>query len=268
MPEPAHSAPPLPGHDPGQAAPAAPAPPEPCLMAIEVAADGDHAGVVVRGELDLDTGRHVEPALHAALGHAAHGLDLHLGAVHFCDCAGLGILLRLRNRALHLNKTVSIRTSSPAVDHILDLTGTRELFDTPAAGDRSAPRAPARSRIPRQGAGQDADEELLRELAQLRRAMRTRPAIDLARGILMATFSLSPEAAWTVLVTTSQKTNIKLHRLAQDLVGSLQGAALPAAVQQQLAAAVAAADAAALVPPETAARRGSVPGQHTAPPGS
>ncbi len=61
--------------------------------------------------------------------------------------------------------------------------------------------------------------------------MQTRPAIDLARGILMATFSLSPEAAWSVLVAASQNTNTKLHRLAQDLVNSVHGPALPATVQ-------------------------------------
>jgi AmiR/NasT family two-component response regulator len=84
----------------------------------------------------------------------------------------------------------------------------------------------------------DVDGELRREVADLRRAMRTRPAIDLARGILMATFNLSPEAAWTVLVTASQNTNTKLHVLAQDLVGTVQGVPLPEEVQQQVAAAV------------------------------
>jgi hypothetical protein len=78
--------------------------------------------------------------------------------------------------------------------------------------------------------------------------MQTRPAIDLARGILMASFSLSPEVAWTVLVTASQNTNTKLHVLAQDLVGTVQGTPLPEEVQQQLAAAVAQARAAVPLP--------------------
>jgi ANTAR domain len=69
--------------------------------------------------------------------------------------------------------------------------------------------------------------------------MRTRPAIDVARGILMATFGLSADAAWAVLVTASQNSNTKLHQLAQDLVGAVDGAQLSGAVQQQMAAAVA-----------------------------
>ncbi|MFI9228655.1 ANTAR domain-containing protein [Streptomyces rimosus] len=69
--------------------------------------------------------------------------------------------------------------------------------------------------------------------------MQTRPAIDLARGILMATFSLTPEAAWTALVTTSQNTNTKLHRLAEDLVNSVHGPVLSENVRGHLGAAVA-----------------------------
>ncbi|MEU6658731.1 ANTAR domain-containing protein [Streptomyces sp. NPDC046821] len=74
------------------------------------------------------------------------------------------------------------------------------------------------------------------ELVQLRRAMETRPAIDLARGILMATFGLTPEDAWSVLVAVSQNTNTKLHAVAGDLVRSVRGEALPEPVRQQLAA--------------------------------
>jgi hypothetical protein len=69
--------------------------------------------------------------------------------------------------------------------------------------------------------------------------MQTRPVIDLARGILMASFGLSAEDAWTVLVLASQNTNIKLHHLARDLVEAVDGDALSESVQEQLAAAVA-----------------------------
>ncbi|MBT2676182.1 ANTAR domain-containing protein [Streptomyces sp. ISL-14] len=84
-----------------------------------------------------------------------------------------------------------------------------------------------------------ADYDLRIEVAQLRRAMQTRPTIDLARGILMASFSLSSEEAWMVLVAASQNTNTKLHSLAGDLVTAVKGDALPEAVQEQLSSAVA-----------------------------
>ncbi|MEV0599550.1 ANTAR domain-containing protein [Streptomyces sp. NPDC050315] len=86
---------------------------------------------------------------------------------------------------------------------------------------------------------EDTEQELRTLVAQLRRAMQTRPTIDLARGILMASFGLSPEAAWDVLVAASQNTNTKLHRLAGDLVGTTQGSTLSDAVHHQLRVAVA-----------------------------
>ncbi|GGO57900.1 hypothetical protein GCM10012287_54810 [Streptomyces daqingensis] len=87
-----------------------------------------------------------------------------------------------------------------------------------------------------------------RELAQLRRAMRTRPTIDQACGVLMATFGLNPRSAWQVLVATSQNTNTKLHSLAGELIGTAGGGPLSADVRRQLVAAVARAKAGTAVP--------------------
>ncbi|MEU5312708.1 ANTAR domain-containing protein [Streptomyces sp. NPDC021562] len=82
-------------------------------------------------------------------------------------------------------------------------------------------------------------EGLLRtEVVQLRRALRTRPDIDLARGILMATFGLNAEQAWEVLVTASQHTNVKLHRLARTVVTTMEGESPPDPVRRELTAAV------------------------------
>jgi hypothetical protein len=112
-----------------------------------------------------------------------------------------------------------------------------------------------RPNAPREEAEQSlhTDEQSLHtEVRQLRRAMQTRPTIDQACGMLMATFGLSPQTAWSVLVAVSQNTNTKLHCLASDLVGTVQGDPLPKAVQEQMAAAVAKANA-------TSAPRGSRP---------
>jgi anti-anti-sigma factor len=84
----------------------------------------------------------------------------------------------------------------------------------------------------------EADQDLHIELVQLRRALQTRPVIDLARGVLMASFALSPQDAWNVLVTVSQKTNTKLHHVAEDLVAAVNGDAPPGPLRQELAAAV------------------------------
>jgi hypothetical protein len=76
------------------------------------------------------------------------------------------------------------------------------------------------------------------ELEQLRRAMKTRPVIDQAHGVLMATYRCTPPTAWDVLVAVSQHTNLKLHKVAAALVASTQGVALPEPVSSALRAAL------------------------------
>jgi anti-anti-sigma factor len=199
------------------------------MATMDVIPDGDRLSVTMWGELDLGS-RRLLPELYDMLTLSGSGIDLRLDAVGFCDCSGLKALLDLRARAVDQGKTVTVRSCGVAVERLLDLTGTRELF---------ADTAPRESAAPAAEPPQEDDQDLRAEVAQLRRAMQTRPTIDLARGILMASFGLSPEAAWSVLVRTSQNTNTKLHQLAQDLVGTVRGTTLPEQVQQQLAAAVA-----------------------------
>lgn len=236
MPEPAYSAR---SHTQEGAVPtagdSAPAAVPPCMATMDVVPDGDRMTVSMWGELDLGS-RRLLPELYDLLTLSGGGVDLYLDAVGFCDCSGLNALLDLRTRAVDQGKTVTIRSCGVAVERLLDLTGTRELFTDSALPERPAPPAP-----PDTGPPEQSSRELRAEVAQLRRAMQTRPTIDLARGILMASFNLTPEAAWSVLVRTSQNTNTKLHHLARDLVGTVRGSTLPEQVQRQLSAAVAGA---------------------------
>ncbi|MFF0089909.1 ANTAR domain-containing protein [Streptomyces canus] len=228
MPEPAHSAQRLTTLD------ARP----PCLATIEPVVAGERTDVTCRGEFDIGA-QALQSELYAVLDRSATGVDLDLGEVGFCDCGGLNLLLDLRREALAQGKTVTVQAYSPSVGRLLDLTGARELFVTEDSGNSDAPAAEhapvpeERSRPP------EVDQELRLEVDQLRRAMRTRPTIDVARGIVMATFGLSAEDAWTVLVTVSQNTNTKLHHLAQDLMGAVHGAQVPEGLRQQMAGAVA-----------------------------
>ncbi|WP_399067014.1 ANTAR domain-containing protein [Streptomyces winkii] len=57
--------------------------------------------------------------------------------------------------------------------------------------------------------------------------METRPVIDQAHGVLMAAYRCTPRNAWHVLVTVSQNTNVKLHKVAEALVDTTQGHPLP-----------------------------------------
>ncbi|MEV0523600.1 ANTAR domain-containing protein [Streptomyces sp. NPDC050439] len=88
-------------------------------------------------------------------------------------------------------------------------------------------------------ADSDAEQDPRVELAQLRRAMETRPVIDMARGVLMASFGLSPDDAWGVLVSVSQNTNTKLHVVADELVGAVTEGRIPKPLRRQLATTIA-----------------------------
>ncbi|WP_328868961.1 STAS domain-containing protein [Streptomyces sp. NBC_00287] len=201
---------------------------------IGVWPDGDRMTVVVRGELDLEGAPELERALREALGRSVGGVDLDLSGVEFCDCSALNIMLGLRHRALREGKTLVVRSAGPMAERLLTLTGTLSLF---AAVDEDA------DDIHPSSSDETEDESMLQDLrievVQLRRAMQTRPTIDLARGILMASFGLKAEDAWTVLVMASQNTNTKLHHLARGLVATVEGEALSEPVQKQVSAAVA-----------------------------
>jgi len=205
-------------------------------VTVGLRADGDRIVVTVSGDLDLSADRELQQALRAALARSDRGIELDLAGVRFCDCSGLNVLLAIRQQAMGESKTVAIRRISTAAERLFTLTGTMPLFSPEehegrAEGTPDAHGAPARSGAPQP------DPRV--EVVQLRRAMQTREVIDLARGILMAAFTLSSEEAWNVLVMTSQNTNTKLHRAAQQLVDSIQGESLPEAVQNPLSAAVA-----------------------------
>ncbi|MEU4888418.1 MULTISPECIES: ANTAR domain-containing protein [Streptomyces] len=74
-------------------------------------------------------------------------------------------------------------------------------------------------------------DELRREVAQLREALRSRATIDHAIGIIQAERRCSPEDAFQLLVNVSQRTNMKVRSIAAALVSlaetAPQGPLLP-----------------------------------------
>ncbi|WP_078916312.1 anti-sigma factor antagonist [Streptomyces viridochromogenes] len=214
-------------------------------LVTSVRPDGDRVVVEVSGELDLDASERFRSVLRAALSRSVRGIDLDLEGVSFCDCSALSILLHLRHQALEQSKTVAVHSTSTVVDRLLTLTGTHALFGHPDPDGEAMADRHAQDAAKHPEASEDTHHDLRTEVAQLRRAMQTRPTIDLARGILMASFSLSSEEAWTVLVTASQNTNTKLHSLAGDLVTAVKGDALSDELQEHLSAAVARVSSAA-----------------------
>ncbi len=238
------------------------------LLGMETRPMGHGMLVVVSGAIDIVTEQALHNGLRQALARSDHGIELDLSGVDFCDCAGLNVLLRLRRHAFEQGKFITVRAAGAAVLRLFSITGTLPLFTgCDPSGDSAvavtsgvggtgtgwtldAPPAvalPLGADIPpgdtnrdHQGHQDHRDHQDLRiEVAQLRRAMQTRPVIDLARGVLMASFGLSAEDAWQVLVTVSQNTNTKLREVADQLVGAITGDPLPEVFRQQIAETVA-----------------------------
>lgn len=61
---------------------------------------------------------------------------------------------------------------------------------------------------------------------QLRRAVSSHELVGQAVGVLLATYRISPDEAWQILRTTSQRTNIKVATIARAVIES--AADLPA----------------------------------------
>jgi hypothetical protein len=70
-------------------------------------------------------------------------------------------------------------------------------------------------------------EDLQVELGQLHEAMRNRPVLEQAKGMIMMLYRCDPDTAWRVLVRTSQHTNLKVRTVARQFVDTATGVAGP-----------------------------------------
>lgn len=208
-------------------------------LTVHTGPHSEHTVVTVSGEIDFASSPVLGQTLQEALDHSGGGVDVDLAGVGFCDCSGLNILLHVRRRALEVAKTLTVRVSSPAVQRLLELTGTVDVL---TATDTSQAHTARNDSTPSAlGPGQTADptaDGVRTENEQLRRAMQTRPAIDIARGILMASYTITAEQAWHVLVSTSQNSNTKLYVLAETLLNTVRGQNLPEPLASHLAIAL------------------------------
>ncbi|MFE6098109.1 ANTAR domain-containing protein [Streptomyces massasporeus] len=57
------------------------------------------------------------------------------------------------------------------------------------------------------------------ENAQLRHALASHATVEKAIGVLIAVHRIAPAAGFEVLREASQQTNIKLHSVAQTVIG-------------------------------------------------
>ncbi|MCI2237877.1 GAF and ANTAR domain-containing protein [Paenibacillus sp. TRM 82003] len=75
-------------------------------------------------------------------------------------------------------------------------------------------------------ANADSHARSAEDAENMRRAMASRAVIEQAKGVLVERHKVTPEQAFTLLTHASQRTNVKLNRVAEELVttGVLPGA--------------------------------------------
>ncbi len=80
--------------------------------------------VSVAGELDLATAPELRAALDVAEAGAAHAITLDLSEVDFIDSTGVAVLIEYTARSRANGDRLRI-LAGPAVEHVLDVSGTR-----------------------------------------------------------------------------------------------------------------------------------------------
>ncbi|MGW7267043.1 ANTAR domain-containing protein [Streptomyces sp. NPDC054842] len=76
------------------------------------------------------------------------------------------------------------------------------------------------------------------ENLQLRQAVSSHAVIDQAIGVVLAVGELTPEEGWNVLRQTSQRTNVKLRRVAEAVVEWARTGEMPEALKAELERAI------------------------------
>jgi anti-anti-sigma factor len=93
--------------------------------------DGHLVVVALDGELDLASGpglaRQLDP-----LAEAGRHLILDLGALTFCDCTGLALLLRWQRRAAAAGGALHLVAPGPRFRRLMALTGSSRLLQADA----------------------------------------------------------------------------------------------------------------------------------------
>ncbi|MDT0393836.1 MULTISPECIES: ANTAR domain-containing protein [Streptomyces] len=178
-------------------------------MVIGGRTDAGRALLTPRGELVRGCAQ-VLAAKLAELPAGTARVDVDMSGVYFMDTGGLEFLEVLRDHGRRRSVPVTATRWNGQPRRVLELAGL----------DTTDPLRPA----------QEQEERLLllqEEVEQLRQAIASRPVIDQARGILMATYGCTSDEAWHILREASQLSNTKLRTVAESLTASAAAQATP-----------------------------------------
>ncbi|MFJ1971125.1 ANTAR domain-containing protein [Streptomyces sp. NPDC087903] len=185
-------------------------------------ADRERLMLAPRGELVLGSADILEKTL-AKLPEGVPRLDLDMSGVVFMDTGGLAFLEVLHGYRDRHGTTVSAIRWNSQPRRILRLAGLDTTDPLGGGADRTVLLLPQRSAASAVCPENAEHLDVLREeLEQLRHALTSRPVIDQARGILMATHAIPSDRAWQILREASQLSNIKLRTIAETVTASTQ----------------------------------------------
>ena len=191
-------------------------------LVIDGRMDADRAVLTPRGELVDGCADTLSRTLEE-LPEDTGGLDMEMGKVVFMDTAGLQFLKLLGSYGHR--RRIPVRTAhwTGQPRRILEIVGldTADPLQLAEPSPAPEPGSPAASAV-----ALEREEQLdcLREeVRQLRRAIVSRPVVDQARGVLMATHSCTADEAWYILRKASQLSNTKLHTVAATVTAAAGG---------------------------------------------
>lgn len=190
-------------------------------LVISGRVDADRAELTPCGELVHGCAETLARSL-AELPPTITRVDLDMGGVRFMDTAGLQFLEVLGDFARQRCVTVTTTNWNGQPRRILELAGldtTDPLRAAPHPDPEPVqPSAPVSSAVAVERS--ERLHVLQEEVEQLRQAIASRPVIDQARGILMATHGCTSDEAWRILRETSQLSNTKLRDVAAAVTAS------------------------------------------------
>ncbi|EFL51721.1 anti-sigma-factor antagonist [Solidesulfovibrio fructosivorans JJ]] len=93
---------------------------------------GSDPGVIAfSGEIDFSVTPAVRERLWELVGKAGKHIELDLADLTYIDSSGLALLLELRKQLAEADRTVAIRSISPQVRKLFNLTQLSDLFGLP-----------------------------------------------------------------------------------------------------------------------------------------
>jgi len=97
-------------------------------LRIEVADTTSPTTVALTGEIDVVSSRRLRSALLAIANSGEHCVVVDLTNVTFMDSTGLSALVAARKRMLSLEGQIILRSPSPGVRKVLEITGLMRVF--------------------------------------------------------------------------------------------------------------------------------------------